>query len=228
MQVSVDVRASGIGAAAAFLLSALVGLISGVSFGTVLLRALLSGIVFGVGMYGARILLARYIPDLLNADATESTGPGVGATGPNVDISVGDEGDDTDFAAGATDDRERGIDGFDESLVEEVEEAPAVEAGRESEARRESAEREPGIVEDEDAEFLDRSDELPELEGFSGTFSGAAPPEEKDDGSAPQRRTSDSEGLDSLDDSRPPGEGGEGNDPKVMAEAIRTVLKREN
>ena len=215
MQVSVDVRASGFGAAAAFLLSVLVGLISGVSFGTVLLRALLSGIVFGLGVYGARILLARYVPDLLNVGHAESTGPG-------VDISVGDEEDDSELAAEANRGYEESGDGFDESLVEEVEEAPAAESQQETRPEPES-----GIVAEEDAEFLERADELPELEGFSGTFSSTASLDDDSEPSEQPRSNRNAEGLDSLDGSTSSGGGRDANDPKVMADAIRTVLKRE-
>jgi len=215
LQVSVDVRASGVGAAAAFMLSVLVGLISGVSFGTVLLRALFSGIVFGAGVYGARLLLARYVPELLNAGNVESAGAG-------VDISVGDDDDEAELTAAAERAGESGGDGFDDSLVEEVEEVPAAETRPQTKPAPDS-----GIAEEATGELLDSNDELPELDGFSDTFSSSTPSDAEGEPSENSHSGRNSEGLDSLDGSSSSG-GGDGSDPRVMADAIRTVLKREN
>lgn len=64
-----DLRASLIAMGAAAGLSALIGIIAGVSFGALLLRAILSGIVFGGLCYGCICLLRRFVPDLFQNDA---------------------------------------------------------------------------------------------------------------------------------------------------------------
>lgn len=58
-----------VSAAAAFLLSSLIGVISAVSWGALLFRALTAALVFGAGSYGAGILIKRFIPELLEFEA---------------------------------------------------------------------------------------------------------------------------------------------------------------
>lgn len=141
----------------AFLLSFLVGLFSGVGFGSLLLRALVSGLVFALLAVGAEILFRSLFPELLPAahgpvpeasgddefrDATESEKQSGGA----VDITLDDE-------------RESAEGG---SFVEEIHGA-APESAEMDEAAED-------LEEIESVESVESMDELPSLDGFSGSF----------------------------------------------------------
>ena len=242
---SVNVKLAGYSAAAAFVVSFFTGLLAGVSFGVIVLRALIGGALFGAATLVARMLIERYVPDLLaltTAEKEESRRSGGG-----IDISVGDDTDGLPAsapAAGAADDSEGGASSnsgslFDESLIEEVAEAPLDEEQTGGSHRAEDS--------DGGKSTFGDGEGLPDLDG-SGSFEpglgaehvssgeSAAPSSgdrEKADDQGAQDDT-DVEGIDSLDDisgstsSTGKTQGNsEGGDPKMMAEAIRTVLKRE-
>ena len=65
--MKIDWRVSAITAGSAFLLSILVGVIGDVSFGVLILRAIIAAIVFGAGATGATIIIDRYLPELRRA-----------------------------------------------------------------------------------------------------------------------------------------------------------------
>ncbi|MCL1818073.1 MAG: hypothetical protein FWG35_04020, partial [Spirochaetaceae bacterium] len=50
----------------AFCISFLFGLIGGVGFGTLVLRAFLGALIFGVLGFGADVLLRRFLPELFS------------------------------------------------------------------------------------------------------------------------------------------------------------------
>lgn len=230
LNVSVNVRIAGIAASAAFVLSALVGIIFGVGFPTVLIRAVIGGIVFGAGSFAALSLLKRYVPDLLTLSDDE------GVAG-NVDISVGDDEastQDYESARDSTSSKRSHRGYFDESLVEEVEEVPAAPASSsETTDSPVSDEHTPGAessAEGDEEQAAESGDALPDLQSFSGAFDSL---DEMPSGDSQASGTgSDSnesgEGLNSLGSGGAAAETGGNDDPKMMADAIRTVLKRES
>jgi hypothetical protein len=197
--MKINWRVSAITAGAAFLLSTLVGVLGGVGFGAIMLRALLLGVLFGLGVIGLGLAVNRFLPELGQVLSGETDENDSGG----VDIVI-----DEDSPA---------------ELYKAAEEAAdASEAGEEAEetASELVAETDDGVISDEDASLVDDDVEEPEeLE----------PAEEADSESLPD--------MDSFSDSfagqprgpeTPTGLSTEGpEDPAVMAQAIRTVLKRE-
>lgn len=80
-----------ISASIGFLLSFLVGIASGASFLSVLLRALAMGIMFGVFAVVARYLIERFLPELGEGVSSEPDDQGTGGV---VDITIGETGKD--------------------------------------------------------------------------------------------------------------------------------------
>jgi hypothetical protein len=88
-----NLRLSGIAGALAFIISLLLGIISGTRIPVVLLRALIFAVVFAVLSGGIYVLISLYLPDLLSPPDAGSGGFR-DALGSNVDISVDDAGED--------------------------------------------------------------------------------------------------------------------------------------
>lgn len=235
-----DLRASLIASAAAAALSALVGAIAGVPFLAILLRAGAGGLAFGAFVYGAIALLRRFTPGLVEEGAS---GESVGHAGPeeepapgsSVNIVLPAEGPGAeergDEAFGADHGAEVGLDA--DSGLEELPEAPrrAVRAPEDSGGYEFAA---GSLVDAEDAEpvgaraavgaspgpaeSFDELDVLPDLESLSDSFEAAAT-------RSMTRGSDDDEGARRP---RPQGSGGDRNsDPAVLAQAVRTLLKRD-
>jgi hypothetical protein len=233
-----NVRVSAIAAAAAFILSLLIGLIGGAGFPAVALRAL----VFGVSFFGfsavSDLLISRFLPELFGSepppvdDAEAADGERPGA---NVDLSVGDEedaypvfsrpvGSDAAASADALSFAEANA-GEDSSELEEagldhVDEGGYTETARgsASPAAASSGMTASGVTATAAAkppELIGDVDDLPDLEGLSDAF--VSPIDIDDDVSGPApvasspRREASSERFDS----------------KEMAMAIQTILKRD-
>lgn len=73
-----------------FALSFIIGLIASVSFGVVLLRAIIFAVLFGVLGFGVGIVFKRFLLDSSDLDGS-SESVGVSKQGSVVDLSVGDE-----------------------------------------------------------------------------------------------------------------------------------------
>jgi hypothetical protein len=88
----VNLKIGGIIAGGAFVLSFLIGLISGGRMGLILLRAGILAISFFAFVVLAGILLSKFLPELLNPDEHDD-GPSVGEppVGGNIDVSVEDD-----------------------------------------------------------------------------------------------------------------------------------------
>lgn len=86
-----DWRASAFAAGAAFLLSILAGIISGVPFGALMLRAVLGAVVFAAGAAGVSVLIDRFLPDLKQSLANPGARKEAAPSGGRVDIVVEDE-----------------------------------------------------------------------------------------------------------------------------------------
>ena len=141
----------------AFLLSFLVGLLSRVGFVSLLLRALVSGLVFALLAAGTEMLFRTLFPELLPA-----------APGPVPEDSGDDEAEDGSEdekqAGGAVDitlddERDPAEDG---SFVEEIHGAAPESAELDDAAE--------DMEEIESVESVESMDELPSLDGFSDFF----------------------------------------------------------
>jgi len=89
--VDTDLRASLVAAAAAAVLSALVGILAGVGFLAILLRAALGGALFGALVYGCLLFARRSLPGLSGGaeEARFDTAPyDAEDRGRNVDITL--------------------------------------------------------------------------------------------------------------------------------------------
>jgi hypothetical protein len=93
-----NIRLSGIAGALAFILSLLLGIISGTRIPVVLLRALIFAAAFAVLSGGIYVLISLYLPDLLT-HRDNSLGGIQDSPGSNVDISV-DDADEEGLSTG--------------------------------------------------------------------------------------------------------------------------------
>jgi hypothetical protein len=103
------VKVNGIAGGIGFVLSCIVGIISGGSFLMVLLRAVIFGALFFVFIEVSQRLIGTFLPELLNPDADAASAAGE-APGSRIDISVEDDVDqeNTDlFEVSGTLDQER-------------------------------------------------------------------------------------------------------------------------
>jgi hypothetical protein len=153
------VRIAVPGAAAGLVLSVLIGLLSGVSLGTVMVRGLISAILFGGGGVGLFLLARNMLPGLTAPTDTPAAGdpepPRKSSAEPRIDIVVEDDDDEAEVSR----EPERG-DG-EESPEEPVEgEPPAAVPERKEFARTDTS----GLDEDEEAFAAEEedSDELVE------------------------------------------------------------------
>ena len=203
--MKINWRVSAITAGGAFLLSMLVGIIGGVGFGAILLRALLLGVVFGAASIGMKYAIARFLPELLETSGGDS---GAGQA-RSVDIVVDDDATaDIYRAAEADDEAATGVEGrgasgaTGESGAGVGDEIDGGVLSDDSDIIVEEDEEEPEEL--ESAEDEDRTG-LPDVDGFSGSFNETADESEDFETSS----------IDSRED------------PSIMARAIQTVLKRQ-
>lgn len=198
--MKIDWRISAITAGSAFLLSVVIGVIGNVSFGVLILRAVTVAVLFGVGAIGVTIVIDRYLPELRRASAASAGSP----TGNTVDIVV--EGDDgLETVADGPDENGEEYGAVDNGVGE----LPADDPDGVLEEVEESAgsgETMSGAIdgEVEEIEEIASGDELPNVDSMADSFTEIPLGEDPGD-----------ESLDS------------GEDPELMARAIRTVLKRE-
>ena len=231
-----DLRASLIASGAAAVLSMIVGIVSGVEFFVLLLRALVGGLLFGGLVYGAFFLLRRYVPDLVaSPEKTESeVEPELGS---KVDIVLQGEGPQTEAQSPEDLDEsmaftreapspskagrspvETGADTEDflyanESLLDEPTEAEAVTEEPVASSALEAHAAPSGV-----SSGIDDLDVLPDLESLSDGFV----PLSHEMGGASTHEYEESEPR-----NREPRGKGEGADPAMLAKAVRTLLKRD-
>ncbi len=224
--------------AAAFLLSVLSGVIGGVGFGAVFLRALLAGLVFAALGMGLEVVVRRFLPELLDVDASPDLGS-------RVNIVVEDDDDEQlptgraqplddgaaesgreGSTAGAREESEPednwdDLENPEESLVQEVQEARGGEETVET-SKTQSDPAEEGETGNDSGDSVstepprsvgaDELDELPDVGRFAEDF------------------TSDG-ATQSLQDTGPSSSGSaesNGQDPAMIARALQTMLKRES
>jgi hypothetical protein len=225
--VDADLRASLFVALGAFLLSALVGALAGVSVGWLLLRALIFGAVMGAAALGVARLARTFLPGLIpdrDGDGGEQAFPAGSAEAPagsRVDIVLPggeDEADSIDAEAGAE----------EAELAEEARPADGDGEPRPAEEPSLMEDRGPAapampsahIGSDRDArapEGIDDLDVLPDLDGFTDSFAAA---EFSSSGGTPAavRAAPEDSGSSRTSDAL---------DPASLAKAVRTILKRD-
>jgi hypothetical protein len=222
--------------AVAVVLSLLTGIISGVSFGTLLLRAIMWGALFCGAGAGGSFLVSKYLPELFAvATETESEADGEAPeTRQNVDIVLPDEnphvadpGEESTFdlfgdvdesessgeaeeVSGAETGADRSAANREETMVEEVEEIHRERGGP----------GEPFIPSKRGGNEVETAEELPDLEGEEGDISSSA----AQAGFQPQGISdiSNISGRGSKIDVM-----GHTTDTEEIAKAIRTALKKD-
>jgi hypothetical protein len=211
------VRVKGIAGGIGFILSCIIGLISGGSVLIVLVRAFIFGVFFFVFIEISQRLIGAFLPELLNPDADASSVTS-NAPGSRVDISVEDETDT---------DKER-IDLFETSgaLLEQIaskkDSFTDDEESLDQEHKKEYTQQK-GVAVDP-AGFVPSAPWSKDLaQGMDGVV-GTNPLFSTDEaipGNIPgvaSGRAQNASGLQSR---------GEHLDPKKMASAIQTILKQE-
>lgn len=208
-----------------FFLSFLVGIISGVRFGTILLRGLAIGVVFGGIGFGLTFVIKKYLPGLLSDEAAETE-----EEIPGVDIVIEEElprQQVEDANVESADESEESEDA-ESTFVEEVEESSteSTEFAETETVETENTERKQESAKAEEVEELptmeedENIDALPDIGEFSGSFSTGGEYEEGEEegGDTGQFSGSSSAPVEIL---------GQEEDPAVVAKAVQTMLKKE-
>ncbi len=189
---------SGLGG---FLLSFLIGIIGGVLFGALILRALLWGLLFALLGAALHYVISRFLPEMLSKPAARQEGGG------SIDIVLPEEMPRSVSAGSSLNDEELPVEELEESEVEEIPTAEAVEESGEPIGEPQKDDSFFSAIRDEEAEL---AEELPEFEG-----EGIAEDRGKSGSSVqPPKRASVLSPKDSVD-------------PAEIARAIRTALKKD-
>jgi hypothetical protein len=211
-------------AASAFVLSLLTGILFGVGFLTVLLRAFLFGIIFGAAGFGIKSLLRRFLPELFGQSEDADFGEGNSEDAVTesfeppetndraVDIVV--EGDEFEASGLYTVQGDLSDDQY-EAVDAEVEPVMDDEGGDESTKQGYN-----DTVEDGDAEDLEPMDDLgggslPDLDSFSDSFQSVADSQEIGESHGSEHRSQEFDVL------------GTQQDTATMAKAVRTFMKKD-
>lgn len=243
-----DLRVSLVAAGSAVTLSALVGLVAGVGFLTLVFRASIGGFFIGAAVYGGVLLLRSLVPGLVHGgeeavdvDALSGDEPEKGSL---VDIVLPGEAPSPESFA---DEEDRSAASARRPMVRASPVPFSTGRDYENPARDEEAAElspidEPSLLDPEfgDAEAaaampvganLDKGrrpsagfedlDVLPDLEGFSDSFTAS---EFSSGGSSAANSPSKSYASQGSSGSRL---GQEGLDPASLAQAVRTILKRD-
>lgn len=80
-------KVPAVGAAIGFVLSFLVGIVAGASFSVLLIRAIIMALLFGGLAFGGKLLVLKYLPELMQQEEGPSSGPL--DQGTIVDITLG-------------------------------------------------------------------------------------------------------------------------------------------
>jgi hypothetical protein len=227
-------RLSGIAAGIGFILSFLLGIVTGAGLPLLLIRALIFAVLFfvlaSIG-YGA---VNMYLPELLNHTGEE---PGLGS---QVDISIGDEGDqDSEISLEAGSVGE-GLDEFVENPGDSGENRDSLpkntldQSGEDGYTEKGSLEDGPRPLQaalpaelNFSADEIDSVDILPDLDSISGSFSAGLVPAGGGGESAMGASPVGSFDYTGKTSAEKAGLDGDFN-VQEMASAIQTILKREN
>lgn len=102
MSVDSDVRVSAAAGLGAFALSVIIAAFSRISFGILVLRALILGVCFGGLAYGGILLMRRFLPELFDGSARPARDEEEGMTGNLVDIVLPGDAEPAAEATGRT------------------------------------------------------------------------------------------------------------------------------
>jgi hypothetical protein len=205
-------------AAAAWAVSFLFGIIGGVGFGAIILRSLLSALIFGGLAFGADRLLRGFLPELFQNGEENGRAGAVDIVMPEVNphewVSENPGGGGQDELPDFPDDGADGVYEADEEsddLVEEIEELPQSEAEPNNSPQESAAAKDP----EENVEYLDA---LPDVDELNGSFGGSG------------TQSAAGEGNELSDISLFSGGTGDKDkqDPAIMAKTLQTILKKEN
>ena len=210
-----EIRIIAIAAAAAFLVSALTGLLNQVSFGALVLRAVLSGAFFAAIAACAVFFARKYLPEIFGESGPELTSaPGLDLqdTEHRLNIVLPGDGEDAEDVETLPEAVDPGSVGEEELRdlerdAAEIGTDSLVPAEEESETPQPSSARPPASFEELDV--------LPDLDGLSDVFTGA-----------PREDITAGEPL-SRDPISTTGASRDGVDALAMAQAVRTLLKRD-
>jgi hypothetical protein len=233
-------KLSAAAAGAAFLLSFLLGLISGATFLFVLIRAAIFGALFFGFAVAVHMLLSRFLPELLGLSGTEAK-EGESEVGSRIDLVVDDDGGRMEAASEtierprkrvATDEEAEDIeaflpaDGVDEGAAQ-ASEAVGLDQGSEGRyTERKGTDGAPFTTGGKGAEpalppgLIDDVDVLPDLETMSDSF---VSPLVEDAAQRSANETFPSKASSTFQVT----ESGSEFDPREMAAAVQTILKRD-
>ncbi|GHV69917.1 hypothetical protein AGMMS49928_14900 [Spirochaetia bacterium] len=236
-----DIKISGAVAAIAFILSLILGVASGAALGVIFLRAIIFALVFFVIVSGAYILISRFMPEFFDGSGGSAAGK---ATGTRVNITL-DDGDDIAGQNAAVPDGGLESSGGDElgdissitgdsssgeaftGLDQKAQDGYTVKGVAEESPFGEDLVPPPvgaspaaGASSPSEDDFGEAADEaLPDLTALAGAFSGL----DEDAGNVPSEQ---SPARPFSTSGKPQKFEGDFN-PKELAEAIRTTLKKD-
>lgn len=203
--------------AGAFALSALTGVVARVPFGALALRAFASALLFAAVAAGAFFLARRFLPELFEPGEYETAQD---REGPRVDIVVGEDGYGETSDVVGIDAVPRGSDTGGVRPVEELEgegldgeaEELRVETLMPADAGAPPAPSGPARP----PVSFDDLDVLPDLDGFTDSFASPTHGSEEEaaameSAAAPRRSSGPADGM----------------DPAAIAQAVRTILKKD-
>lgn len=246
--MNTDLRASLIASGAAALLSAIVGAVSGVAFFPLLLRAILGGLVMGGLVFGAFALARRFMPEFFEGAAEPSSpdsglGTAINIVLPAEEPEIGAEKEDfasLESAEGRASSEAPGGAASLESFTGPEKRAKAPSSGPtraayeeedsvyggeslldgpEGASPVESAEL-PSFSDAPIREGLEDLDVLPDLDSLSDSFAESPSSARTED--ADERR-----GAHGFAGGKASASGAAGSDPALLAQAVRTLLKRD-
>lgn len=220
-----------VAASIGFVLSLLIGVMSGAAFGIVLARAAVLAILFGGLTLIGKILIVKYLPELLQGDGPENASSS--DSGNMVDITVGEGGNDENpFSTPADGVRmvpdflerserqvkngfstmsEPGEDDFQDEIPSSVNQTGSEPVRRETDGSNQNQPRSSGGL-----------DVLPDLQDFIPQVSASVSSED-DENSTVFEGTGMSQSLFSESDNS-----GSTVESETMAKAIRTILAKDN
>ncbi|AEF86173.1 hypothetical protein TREPR_2846 [Treponema primitia ZAS-2] len=225
-----DPKISGIAGGIGFLLSILIGIISGAGLGIVFIRAFIFGGAFFILVTIVYAAINMYLPDLLkasNAPGSQidiSIGGGDEGTGSELPDTIGGLGDGLNEFMENPGGSDENMEPFPVNSLDQNGEAGYTGEGNLEELPRSSGPALPAEA-DFDGDFGDSVDVLPDLDLISGAFTGSGG--EKAAAASTGGGASESFGTEAAK----PLAGKKGLDgdfnANELASAIQTILKRE-
>ncbi len=219
----------------ALVLSFFLGLINGVSFLSIIIRSLTLAIITGAFVFGARILLERFVPELFS-NSGEVSGSDEAQKGQNVNISIDEPIDlnedakepetKRDLAPGtgiAQEETKAGTTDFVADDLEELEELEELDSADEEKSEQGSVSS--GVEDNKNTTnnkakaqgIVEELNELPDMQEFIPADKIMSGSEETD---FTQIGTGKFDASAKLSDPE--------IDTNLMAEAIKTVLRRDS